>query len=250
MSLPPIAARTLLFDLDGTLADTAPDIAAATNRTLQVLGLSPRLLSDLRQWIGNGSTQLIKRALTGKWDGDPDSLLLRQALITFFDLYADQIWEQSRLFPDVQQTLVQFHDAGLNLSCVTNKPARHTELLLEQSGLSRYLQTWIAGDTLSVRKPDPGPLQYAAELLGSAITECIMIGDSMNDILAAKFAGMSVICLTYGYHQGMNLRSGRPDRILDHFRDLTLHVKPLKLETAEQIENHRLLPRELGIERP
>ena len=222
----PLTARTLLFDLDGTLIDTVPDIAAAANRTMRALGLEERPEADLRRWIGNGSDRLLRRTITGEWDGEPDPGLLERALPLFFDLYAEHIWESSRFYPGVEETVAQLHDEGFDLACVTNKPGRHTGLLLDVSGLSRHLSTWVAGDTLEVRKPHPGQLLHAAETLGSDAADCVMIGDSMNDIEAARAAGMRVICLTYGYSQGVDLRTGSPDRLLEDFRALAEHLAP------------------------
>ncbi len=222
----PLTARTLLFDLDGTLMDTVPDIAGAANRTMRALGLAERPEEDLRIWTGNGSDRLIKRTITGEWDGEPDPELQARALPLFFDLYAEHIFERSRFYPGVEETMARLCAEGFTLACVTNKPDRHTSLLLEVSGLSRHLSTWVGGDTLGVRKPDPGQLLHAAETLGSTASECVMIGDSMNDIQAARAADMPVICLTYGYNQGVDLRTGSPDRLLDDFRELVEHLAP------------------------
>lgn len=224
MSQSPLPARTLMFDLDGTLIDTVPDIAAAANRAMRALGLTQRPLEDLRRWIGNGSHKLIKRTITGEWDGEPDPALFDQALALFFDLYAEHIWEESRFYPGVEDTVARFHDEGFSLACVTNKPLRHTALLLEVSGLSHHIPLWVGGDSLPVRKPEPDQLLHAAERLGSAAEDCVMVGDSVNDILAARAAGMPVICLTYGYNQGVDLSTKDPDRLLDRFADLADHV--------------------------
>ncbi len=230
----PLTARTLLFDLDGTLIDSVPDIAAAANRTMRALGLAERPRENVRMWTGNGSERLIKRTITGEWDGEPDPALLEQALPLFFDLYAEHIWELSRFYAGVEETMARLRAEGFALACVTNKPDRHTGLLLEISGLARQLSTWVGGDTIGVRKPDPGQLLHAAESLDSATSECIMIGDSMNDIQAARAAGMRVICLTYGYNQGIDLRTGSPDRLLDSFRELTNHLSPASRDGARQ----------------
>ena len=224
MAEQPFAAGALLFDLDGTLIDTVPDIAAAANRAMASLGLPQRPEDDLRRWVGNGSRKLMQRAITGEWEGEPDEALLSQALESFFDQYADHVWEQSRIYPGVESTLQEFHDLGFGMACVTNKPERHTALLLEACDLSRYLSIRVGGDTLKVRKPDPGPLLHAAAELGQRPRNCIMIGDSVNDILAGQAAGMPVLCLTYGYNQGLDLAACGPDRLVDHFFDLPRHV--------------------------
>ncbi len=227
MTTTPIPARTLMFDLDGTLIDTVPDIAAAANRTMRALGLPERPLADLRKWIGNGSHKLIKRTITGEWDGEPDKALFDQALPLFFDLYAEHIWEDSEFYPGVEDTVIRLNEQGFSLACVTNKPIRHTELLLKVSGLARHIPIWVGGDSLPVRKPEPDQLLHAAEQLGSTPTECVMVGDSVNDILAARAAGMPIICLSYGYNQGVDLSTRNPDRLLDAFTELTDHLTPM-----------------------
>ena len=224
MAEPPFAARALLFDLDGTLIDTVPDIAAAANQAMRIMGRPERPIKNLRRWIGNGSRKFLQRTLTGEWNGEPEEALLEEALAHFFDQYAEHVWEQSRLYPGVEDTLSAFHEEGFAMACVTNKPGRHTALLLEASGLSCYLSRWIGGDTIDVRKPDPGPLIQAASDLGCAPAESVMIGDSVNDILAGQAAGMPVLCLTYGYNQGLDLAASGPDRLVDHFFDLPRHV--------------------------
>ena len=137
--------------------------------------------------------RLLRRTITGEWDGEPDPAVLERALPLFFDLYAEHICELSRFYPGVEETMARLRAEGFTLACVTNKPDRHTGLLLEVSGLSRHLSAWVGGDTIGVRKPEPGQLLHAAETLGSAASECVMVGDSMNDIQAARAAGMRVI---------------------------------------------------------
>lgn len=208
----------------GPLIDTVPDIAAAANRTMRALGLPERPLADLRKWIGNGSHRLIKRTITGQWDGEPDKALFDQALPLFFDLYAEHVWEDSEFYPGVEETVARLSELGYSLACVTNKPLRHTELLLQVSGLARHIPLWVGGDSLPVRKPEPDQLLHAAGQLDCAPTDCVMVGDSVNDILAARAAGMPIICLSYGYNQGVDLSTKNPDRLLDGFAELTDHL--------------------------
>lgn len=213
-------AEGLLFDLDGTLVDSVPDIANAANLMLEQLGLSTAADQDLRNWVGNGAPRLVKRALTGEVDGEPDAALFAQALPLFFDLYAEHVYVHSTLYPGVMETLEHFEQEGFAMGCVTNKPTRHTVSLLENAGLSRFFGSIIAGDTLAAHKPDAAPLLHAADQLGIAHTDCIMIGDSVNDILAGQAARMPVFCLTYGYNQGRDLGASNPDALVDHFFDL------------------------------
>ncbi len=220
MQATPLAARALLFDLDGTLVDSVADIAAAANQAMCALGLPQRPTENLCRWVGNGSRKLIERTLTGDRDGIADPELLDRALSLFFDAYAERVWDKSRCYPGVIETLERLRDAGFALACVTNKPERHTELLLEASGLSPLLSVRIGGDSLPVRKPDPGQLLEAARRLGVTPDDCVMVGDSVNDIGAGRAAGMAVICLSYGYNQGEDLVAHGPDQLLDRFADI------------------------------
>lgn len=213
-------ANGLLFDLDGTLVDSVPDIANAANLMLEQLGLARADDRDLRNWVGNGAPRLVKRALTKEVDGEPEASLYELALPLFFDLYAEHVYVHSTLYPGVPETLEYFAAEGFAMGCVTNKPTRHTVSLLENAGLSPFFASVVAGDTLNTHKPDAEPLLYAARQLGVAHSNCIMIGDSVNDILAGRAAGMPVICLTYGYNQGLDLGTRNPDALVDHFSDL------------------------------
>lgn len=214
-------AQGLLFDLDGTLVDSVPDIANAANMMLEQLGLARADDQDLRKWVGNGAPRLVKRALTGHIDGEPEATIFEQALPLFFDLYADHVYVDSALYPGVLETLEYFKQQGFVMGCVTNKPSRHTVSLLEDAGLSQFFSSIVAGDTLPTHKPDAEPLLHAAQQLGVPAQSCIMIGDSVNDILAGQAASMPVFCLTYGYNQGLNLGAKNPDALVDHFSDLT-----------------------------
>lgn len=214
-------AQGLLFDLDGTLVDSVPDIANAANLMLEQLGLARADDQDLRKWVGNGASRLVKRALTGQVDGEPEAAVFKQALPLFFDLYADNVYVDSTLYPGVIETLEYFEQEGFVMGCVTNKPFRHTVSLLEDAGLARFFSSIVAGDTLTTQKPHAQPLLHAAEQLGVSAQNCIMIGDSVNDILAGQAASMPVFCLTYGYNQGLHLGAKNPDVLVDHFSDLT-----------------------------
>ncbi len=213
-------ADGLLFDLDGTLVDSVPDIANAANLMLDQLGLARADDQDLRKWVGNGAPRLVKRALTKEVDGEPEEKLYELALPLFFDLYAEHVYVHSTLYPGVVEALQHFAEEGFVMGCVTNKPTRHTVSLLENAGLSAFFESIVAGDTLNSNKPDAEPLLYAARQLGVTDSNCIMIGDSVNDILAGQAAGMPVICLTYGYNQGVDLGTRNPDALVDHFSDL------------------------------
>ena len=225
-----LRAKGLLFDLDGTLVESFPDIALAVNLTLQQLGMAAVDEQRIQNWVGNGSPMLMKRALTGEMDGEPDSDLFARAMPLFFEFYATHSWHRSFLYDGVVDTLQRFQAQGFKMACVTNKPARHTELVLRASGLSAFFGCFIGGDSLPNRKPDPAPLRHAARQIGVRGADCIMVGDSLSDILAAKAAKMPVLCLTYGYNQGIDLSSHGPDALVDHFTDL---IQLVQFETSK-----------------
>ena len=213
--------KGILFDLDGTLVDSVPDIGNAANLMLTALDMPNHSDQLLQSWVGNGTPQLVKRALTGSLDEEPQEQLFNRALGLFQETYAEHIFERSRLYPGVFQTLGRFASVGIDMACVTNKPTRHTGLLLEKSGIAHFFSCTVAGDTLAQRKPEPEQLLHAAALLGLKPDQCVMVGDSQNDIVAAKAAGMPVLCLTYGYNQGQDLSASQPDVLVDTFGELT-----------------------------
>ena len=209
----------LLFDLDGTLVDSVADIANAANLTLSALGFSEANTEDLRLWVGNGASTLMKRALTGEFDGEPDPELLDKAMPIFFDLYEQNVFVESVFYPGVLDTLTSFRQAGYAIACVTNKPLRHTHALLKTADVTHLFDCVVGSDSTEEIKPHPRPLFYACEQMSLATENCLMVGDSINDIIAAKAANMPCVGLTYGYNQGADL--GIADILIDDFADLT-----------------------------
>ena len=182
--------KMVLFDLDGTLIDSAPDLAIAINLMMKDLDRPPYVESTILQWIGNGSSRLVKRALTGELQAEPDQILFENALALFLDHYERNMTNASRVYEGVEQTLLTLQDAGIALACVTNKPGRFTEPLLEAVDLARFFSAIVSGDTASQLKPHPEPLLYACEKMGAparyAAQYGLMVGDSASDVLAAK----------------------------------------------------------------
>jgi len=213
----PFRVESLLFDLDGTLIDSIPDITRATNSALTALNLPAANQDDLRSWVGNGAAILIKRALTDQVDGEPDPILFKKALALFFDYYIEEVFVESTFYPDVTETLENLKARKFKIACVTNKPMQHTQALLKQSGIKSLFDYIVAGDTLTAKKPDPAPLLYACDKIGVPPRKSIMVGDSINDIQAAKNAGIPSIGLTYGYNHGIDLSQNRADILIDHF---------------------------------
>ena len=203
-----------MIDLDGTLADTIPDLAEAANRMLRELGrpaLEPALL---RTFVGKGIPKLVERALAGTLEGRVDGGLLARALPIYERCYAEENGRHSVVFPGVREGLQTLRDMQLRLACVTNKAERFTRALLEQLELARCFEQVIAGDTLPQKKPDPQPLLHACRAFGIAPGDMLMIGDSANDVEAARAAGCPVFCVDYGYNEGRDVRELDADAIV------------------------------------
>lgn len=192
----------VLFDLDGTLVDSAPDLATAVNRTLAELGRAPVAEDTVRVWIGNGARRLVARALAGQRELAAEPPGLEAALARFCEHYWDCLVAQSRPYPGVRRGLDTLSALGLPLGVVTNKPARFTAPLLEALQLADYFQVLVSGDTLPVKKPDPAPLVHAAGRLGAPVADCLLVGDSRADLDAALAAGMPMVRVPYGYPGG------------------------------------------------
>ena len=199
----PLAA--LLFDLDGTLIDTAPDLADAANHMLTRLGRPPRDEATVSGWIGDGVPRLIKRALTGERFGEPDVALFEEAQALYDAYYETHVADRSRLYPGVARTLADLRAEGFRMACVTNKAGRFARPLLQAVGIADYFDAVLCGDELARAKPDPLPLVTACERLGVACEGAALVGDSGNDMRAAKAAGMPALAVAYGYHHGVDL---------------------------------------------
>jgi phosphoglycolate phosphatase len=210
----------VLIDLDGTLVDTVPDLAYSADVMMQRLGLPPRGEAAVRAWIGNGVERLVKRTLLGAVDGEPDVELFERAHPIFLEIYREHVCTYSKLFDGVSEGLTYLKSLGIRLGCVTNKPARFTEPLLQQLGLYDEFGIIVSGDTLSEKKPHPAPLLHAAAHFHMSPSECLLIGDSINDVEAARAAGFRVVCVTYGYNHGHDIREAKPDAVVDSLADL------------------------------
>jgi len=188
--------RAVLFDLDGTLVDTAPDIAEAVNRMLLDLGAPPLPLATVRGFIGNGMTTLIRRVLQESRAACLDEA---PALALFHRHYGDTNGRIGQVFPGVREGLQALQKAGYRLACVTNKPQADTAALLEIHALAPCFDVVVAGDTLPQMKPHPAPLLHACHSLHASPTCCVLVGDSPVDVAAARAAQMPVVIVRYGY---------------------------------------------------
>jgi len=205
----------VLFDLDGTLVDSVPDLLVAVNKMQAELGKPERAEADIRNWVGNGIEKLVERALTNQLDGKPAPQDFAEALPIFKRHYAESNGQYSCVFPGVIEGLEYIKSLGVPVGCVTNKAADFTLPLLAQTGLKAYFETVISGDSLPLKKPDPAPLIYAAGWFKVNPFECLMVGDSISDVKAARAAGFKIICMSYGYNHGEDIRDYHPDAVID-----------------------------------
>ena len=210
----------LLLDLDGTLIDTVPDLAYCVDTLLMELGLPVRGEAAIRHWVGNGVERLLHRALLGSLEGEASPALYARALPLFLELYAANTSARSRIYEGVLEGLDYLLTQGFLLACVTNKAARFTLPLLRDLALSTYFPLVVAGDTLPYKKPNPAQLLYAAQHFQVSAEQCWMVGDSVNDVAAARAARFSVVCVSYGYNHGEDIRDSAPDAVIDSLADL------------------------------
>ena len=210
----PLPVKAVTIDLDGTLLDTIPDLAAAVNTMLAELGR--RALDEplIRTFVGKGLTRLVERSLTEDVDGVPEPALLARALPVFERCYTAVNGRHTTVYPGVKEGLERLRDQSIPLACVTNKSTRFTLPLLDMVGLARYFEHVVAGDTLARKKPDPAPLLHACEAFGVAPRDMLVIGDSVNDAQAARAAGCPVFCVTYGYNEGRDVRTLDTDAVV------------------------------------
>ncbi|MCB1754106.1 MAG: phosphoglycolate phosphatase [Gammaproteobacteria bacterium] len=212
--------KLVLFDLDGTMVDSVPDLAFSLDATLEKLGLPERGVDAARCWVGNGIERLVKRGLTNHMTEEPDPELFSKAIAIFRDVYADNASRLSRVYPGVEEGLQYLQAQGIHRACVTNKAERFTGPLLEALGLAPYLEIVISGDTLPKNKPDPMPLLHVAKHFGIACADCVMVGDSRHDIAAARAAGFQAVAVPYGYNHGDDIADAGPDVIIQSIADL------------------------------
>ena len=212
--------QMILIDVDGTLVDSVPDLAYCVDRTMEAIGREPWGEAKVRDWVGNGVERLVRRALTGSLDGEPSDEEFERAYPIFLDCYAENISKRSVLYPGVKEGLDYLKAEGYPLGCVTNKAEQFTLPLLQDLGVYDYFEIVVAGDTLPQKKPDPTPLLYAAEFFSAEPTQCLMVGDSVSDVKAARAAGFRIYCMSYGYNHGEDIRDYHPDAVLDSLVEL------------------------------
>lgn len=206
---------TVIFDLDGTLVDTAPDLAASMNRVLERHGRAQVPLRKVRQMVGHGARALMAKGMSET--GEPATeAMLDQLYAEFLEHYMEHLADMSQPFPGAVEQVERCREAGLRLGICTNKPEKATLLLLEQLDLKHHFSAIVGGDTLAVKKPDPRHLLVTVRRAGGNIKRAVMVGDSETDILTATAAGMPIIAVTFGYTP-KPVYTFRPTLTIDHF---------------------------------
>ncbi len=210
----------ILIDVDGTLVDSVPDLAFCVDAMMAQLGRPAHGEAKVRNWVGNGVERLVRRALIGQLDGEPDEADFIKAYPIFIALYAENTSKRSQLFPGVLEGLDYLQAQGYRLGCVTNKAEQFTLPLLRDLSIAKRFEIIISGDTLPQKKPDPAPLLHAAAFFGIEPAKALMLGDSISDVTAARAAGFQIICMSYGYNHGEDIRNYQPDLVIDSMVEL------------------------------
>ena len=217
------APKALLFDLDGTLIDSVPDLAKAIDAMLSAAQLPLAGEQRVRAWVGNGARQLVLRALAHAHQCAEEKINtteLNEQHQQFLNCYRQTSTLHSKLYDGVLEALDYWQVQGVKMALVTNKPEEFIRPLLQRFGMDDYFSVLVGGDSLATRKPSPEPLLHAAQLLKVSAPECVMIGDSVNDVEAARAANMPVICVSYGYNHGEPISSAHPDILVERLDQL------------------------------
>ncbi len=216
----------LIFDLDGTLINSALDLAVAINYMLEHLGRDKFDDEVIHGWVGNGALTLVKRALTGRREVDEtlDEAYVEKALKIFLDYYEKNLCNATIPYPHVTETLHTLKEKGYTLAIVTNKPFAFVSPILKGLGMDEMFALVLGGDSLSEKKPHPQPLLHVCERLEVDVANAVMIGDSKNDILAANACGMDSVGVTYGYNYGEEIGVHKPGVIVDDFSELLAYL--------------------------
>ncbi|KJY82654.1 phosphoglycolate phosphatase [Vibrio galatheae] len=214
--------KLIAFDLDGTLLDSVPDLAIAADQAAQALGYPAVTEEQVRDYVGNGADVLIGRALSRSLTVDPqlDPQLHKKARQLFDEYYEQSGHKLSHLYPAVKETLAELHKAGFTMALVTNKPSKFVPDVLAKHGIEQYFVDVIGGDTFPEKKPNPMALNWLLDKHKCQPSEMLMVGDSSNDIKAAKNAGCHSFGLTYGYNHGEPISASNPDFVADSIADL------------------------------
>lgn len=215
-------AKLFIFDLDGTLLDSVPDLTDAANATLRMVGKPEVTEADMRQYVGNGADVLVgrflSRSVTVSKALDPE--FHRSTRELFDDNYEKTGHTKTALYPNVLSTLKALKESGAVLSLVTNKPLKFVPHVLEAHGIADFFADVFGGDSFETKKPDPVALNWLMNKYSVSTEETVMVGDSKNDVLAAKNAGCRSFALTYGYNHGEPIQASEPTYVADDISEM------------------------------
>ncbi len=219
--------KLVIFDLDGTLIDSVPDLASSVNFMLKSLGREEFSEDIIRFWVGNGAEVLVKRALSGdvKIDENIDEETLKKAMTVFLNHYNENLANKTYLYPNVKETLQELKKQNYFLTIVTNKPYKFVKPILEKLEIIDYFPYYLGADSLDEKKPSPKPLLEVCKYFGVDKNKAVMVGDSKNDILAANNAKMDSIAVKYGYNYGEDISKYKPTFEVDDIFEI---IKILK----------------------
>jgi phosphoglycolate phosphatase len=213
----------VMFDLDGTLVDSVPDLVFAVNAMLKDLGAVPVEESQVRQWVGNGAAKLVERALI-QANLLLDATNIEASLTLFKQYYRQHCAVDTCLYEGVMHCLRALHERNIVMTIITNKPREFVPAILASLNITHFFTLIIGGDDLAERKPSPLPLLHCIKQVQCAIDTVVMVGDSKNDIDAARQAGIPVVAVNYGYNHGRSIALERPDKVLSSLAEL---VEPI-----------------------
>lgn len=219
---PKFRPKAIVFDLDGTLVDSAPEIATSLNAAIAGIGMHPFPLAEVQGFIGGGAAVALRRALTARGK-DLDEATFKAVLAHFYEVYAEVSQKGSGLYPGVVETLTALRGHGLPLGVCTNKAAPITAIALEALGIASFFTTVVGARDDIPRKPAPDMLLAALTTLGATPAESLVVGDSRSDVGAARAAGCPVIAVSYGYPHGP-VAALSADAVIDRMPDLLLHL--------------------------
>ncbi len=219
----PLMKKLIIFDLDGTIIDSANDLADSINKMLIKLNRSTYDTQTIKNWIGNGASALVKRALVGKkdyLDSDIDEKYFKIAKKTFLDIYKNNLTNKTTLYKGSKELIENLHHQNKILAIVTNKPKEFVKPILKHFELEHFFDTYLGGNSLKTKKPNPQPLLYILNKYNIKKDEAIMVGDSKNDIEAANNANIDSIAITHGYNYDEDISKYNPTYIVKNFKEL------------------------------
>jgi phosphoglycolate phosphatase len=227
----------LSFDLDGTLVDTAGEIAEAANRALQSHGIARRPVDEITQFIGAGTSELMVRLLARVFQEQPalaERIRTQDVLESLDKHYAATTGTTSVPYAGAHEVLARLKDAGVRMACTTNKELRHARRLLDMQGLAGCFELVIGGDSLPMKKPDARVLRHVVAELGGELRRTAHLGDSHTDVMAARNAGVAAWAVPYGYNAGQPIAASRPDRLFADLHAVARHVLQHEQAHAER----------------